>query len=118
MRVKLSQEHPFPIFFWGGCRPVPYIRSDGLPILPGSAAGAAALKYDYMDLYTDMYNILPTGFVRCVANFSKTGCVGFAASLGASSGGNPKPRDPGSKGTDWSRNSQPMEWVEQILSTS
>jgi len=29
-----------------------------------------------------------------------------------------KPRDPGSKGTDWSRNSQPMEWVEQILSTS
>ena len=49
MRVKLSQEHPFPIFFWGGCRPVPYIRSDGLPILPGSAAGAAALKYESVE---------------------------------------------------------------------
>ena len=43
---KTVPETSFPHFFLGGgCRPVPYIRSDGLPILPGSAAGAAALKY-------------------------------------------------------------------------
>ena len=65
----------FPHFFLGGgCRPVPYIRSDGLPILPGSAAGAAALKLGGVLLFRMCFEKGVWLFVSCFG-----GCLIAAA---------------------------------------